>query len=170
MALPWKDSRARRLLEEDLISGEIPLDPEEMDARTAYYPEFADHTYEQFRDRLRDARARGLKDKSHAISDEAVMEQDGLLYPKRTHNDRGVPRWDGSDAQRLLKQDFNEGNHLVEPKVLHQSREEYKKFPLQVFRGHIDQEKRLRKWFSEREKKQKKKDEKMQKKEGSGEK
>ena len=55
------------------------------------------------------------------------------------------PRWDGSEAARLLKLDIEAGEHLkLTPVKLHEKRVEYKALPLHVFRDHIYQEKRSR--------------------------
>ena len=52
---------------------------------------------------------------------------------------RGYPRWDGSTAQKLLK----EGQHkLQKPLELRKTQQLYKQFPPKVFRDHIYQEER----------------------------
>jgi hypothetical protein len=50
----WKNSEAKRLLLQDLTSGEIPLDPKEMEPAQVYpqRPEFTDFGYERFRKNL----------------------------------------------------------------------------------------------------------------------
>lgn len=149
--ITWKDSEAKRLLIKDLTSGNIPLDPKEMEPAQVYLqrPEFASFAYEHFRDRLRDLRAQIRASKHCASSDSAALAHDRRIYPKKTHNHRGEPRWEGSEAERLLKQDMDEGkNKTLKPIDLHQSRKEYKLYPLTVFRKHIDQEERRRKYIA----------------------
>jgi hypothetical protein len=70
--------------------------------------------------------------------------------------DRGEPRWEGSEAVRLLRLDMDEGkHHTMRPRDLYQTRPQYyEKYPLTVFRGHIDQEERRRKYFVFLKKKQ----------------
>ena len=53
-------------------------------------------------------------------------------------------RWNGSDAQQLLKQDMERNLHTrLAPKALYHLRPEYyKEFTLKQFRDHIQQEKR----------------------------
>jgi len=72
----------------------------------------------------------------------------------------GYPRWDGSDAQRLLKLDMNYGKHNhMQPSVLHKSQQENQKFPLKVFRDHIHQEiwsRNQKSYWLNREQKEKK--------------
>jgi hypothetical protein len=147
--MTWKDSEAKRLLIQDLMSGEIPLDPKEMEPAQVYLqrPEFASlFAYERFRDRLRDLRAQIRASNHCARSDSAALAHDRRIYPKKTYNHRGEPRWEGSEAERLLKLDIDKGkNKSLKPIDLHQSRNEYKMYPLTVFRKHIDQEERRRK-------------------------
>ena len=53
-------------------------------------------------------------------------------------NPRGYPRWDGSDAETLLRHDVEIGKHKVmKPEALWNTKNEYKQFPPKVFRDHI---------------------------------
>ena len=93
----WKNSKAKNLLEEDLISGAIPLDSDDMKLMDVYHqrPEFSHFVYAHFRDRLRDLR-RQIKDKNdRATSDSAALAHGQQIYPKATHNHRGEPPWEG---------------------------------------------------------------------------
>ena len=70
--------------------------------------------------------------------------------------------WHGSEAERFLKEDVAADFHKKKkPKDLRQTREDYKKFELKKFRGHIYQEERNKKeslyWNVKKAKKQKKK-------------
>jgi len=57
----------------------------------------------------------------------------------------GCPRWAGSAAEALLKQDIDNGlNETMAPRDLRQSRQEHKAWPLKVFSDHIQQIKRSR--------------------------
>ena len=52
-----------------------------------------------------------------------------------------------SAAQKLLESDIDSGDvNALKPEALHACRKEYKLFPLQVFRDHIQQAKRTRKY------------------------
>ena len=54
---------------------------------------------------------------------------------------RGYPRWHGSTAQKLLKDDVKEGQHkLQKPLELRKTQQLYEQFPPKVFRDHIYQE------------------------------
>ena len=81
--------------------------------------------------------------------DEAAYRNFMENHPQRSFDAIGRPRWEGSAAEALLKQDMDEGYHLAKrPFALYDSRPEYKVFDLDVFRGHIDQEIRLRNYLS----------------------
>lgn len=80
-------------------------------------------------------------DLSRADTDEAAF----LNYRKNnkihSRNARGYPEWDGSAAQRQLKEDIESNLHnIIEPIDLWYLREVYDPFPLKVFRDHIYQE------------------------------
>jgi hypothetical protein len=148
METTWKGSEAKRLLIQDLMSGEIPLDPKEMEPAQVYLqrPEFANFDYERFCNRLRDLRAQIRASKHHASSDSAALTHDWCIYPKKPNKYCGEPRWEGSEAERLLQLDIDEGKNMSHvPIDLHKSRNEYKKYPLKVFQKLIDQEERHRK-------------------------
>lgn len=151
---PWKGSKAKELLQEDLVSGKIPLDATEMGPQVVYCQrtEFADIEYTKFRDRLRDLRKKIKQENAFASYDAAALARDRKIYPKAEHNHRGEPRWEGSEAERLLRLDMDEGKHkIMKPIKLYHSRSEYNEnYPLTVFRKHIGQEEQLRKYIEYR--------------------
>lgn len=158
----WHTSEAKKLLENDLISGTIPLHNGDggMEPKDVYLQrpeEFAEFTYEYFRDRLRAIRNQISEKKSLASTDSIALSNDRRIHPKSTHNSWGEPRWDGSIAEQLLKLDVSEGRHMtMKPQDLYQSRPEYcNNYPLSVLRKHIDQEVRRQKARSILEEKKK---------------
>ena len=71
--------------------------------------------------------------------------------------------WHGSAAERLLKIDIKNLLHKsMKPKQLYHTRDEYKQFDLETFRGHLYQEYRSNKesnyWIVKKKKKQHKKE------------
>jgi hypothetical protein len=149
--LKWASSQAKKLLQEDLLRGNIPLyshGVDGMDPKTVFgqRPEFAEFPYEQFRGRLLALRKQIRDKKERARSDCIAVVHDQLLNPKSTHNQVGMPRWSGSEADRLLRQDLDEGKHtLMSPMMLYESREEYfENYSLNIFRSHLNQECRRR--------------------------
>ena len=148
----WATSKAKMLLEKDLLSGSIPLDAADMEPREVYLqrPEFSEIEYTKFRTNLNSLRKSHREAQSLADSDLAALQHDLVLHPIKQTNHRGEPRWEGSDAQRLLRLDMDEGMHYLmgKPQYLWSTRPEYKAYSKTVFRGHIDQEERLRKFIN----------------------
>jgi hypothetical protein len=82
--------------------------------------------------------------------DSAALAHDRRIHPKAANNHRGEPRWEGSDAERLLRQDMDEGKHkTMKPQLLYNMRNEYyENYPLKIFREHIYQEEKRRKFLA----------------------
>jgi hypothetical protein len=139
----WKKSIAKKLLAIDIISGAIPDD---MHWTDVYWqrPEFVVTKRRLFCSRLTTLRKSILHDKTTATIEEIALAHDRALFPAPTHNYRNEPRWEGSEAQRLLKEDVSANRHAATPpKQLYNSRPEYQDYPLKVFREHIYQEVRF---------------------------
>jgi hypothetical protein len=148
----WRNSKAKKLLEEDIKHGRIPLD-HNMDPHHVYLqrPEFAEFEYARFRARLRDLRTVIIDKVDCAASDSAALAHDRqtACYPKPTHNHQGKLRWEGGEAERLLHLDMDDNKHnRMKPEMLHITRGEYQHYPITVFRNHIDQEVRARKFLA----------------------
>jgi hypothetical protein len=148
----WNKSKAKGLLEEDMKSGRIPLDEGDMDANDIYMQrhEFSDFKFEQFATNLKSLRKAHLIKIDCANSDSAALAHDRRpnCHPKKTHNHRGELRWEGGEAERLLQLDITAGKHkMMKPELLHLTKAAYQKYPLTVFRNHIDQEVRARKYL-----------------------
>jgi hypothetical protein len=106
-----------------------PLDSESMTPQDAYLqrPEFAEFGgYANFPSRLRSARQQIACLNNRATSDSAALAHDRRIHPKAAYNHRGEPRWEGSEVERLLRQDMSEGKHkTMKPEQLYHSRKEY---------------------------------------------
>ena len=151
--VPWAEGDAKRILKRELKKGAIPLNADDMAPRVVYmqHPEFADYPYEQFRDRLNDLRNKIKEKKARSTFDTHALERDRESHPKPAKNHRGEPRWEGSQAERLLKRDIDNRQHeTLTPKALHNTQKEYKDYPLLVFRKHIYQEVKRRKFIAQR--------------------
>jgi len=159
----WKNCAGKRLLEQDLREGRIPLDSERMKPAVAFErrPEFAFPNEEDGK-RLFAGRLQRLREKIQHKNDtssaqSAALEEDRTKHPAPSHNHRGEPRWKGSAAEAFLKSDMDENKHnLMTPRDLHHSRPEYRQIPLRVFRNHIYQEEKLRKFIEQRRNRKKK--------------
>jgi hypothetical protein len=149
-SMNWNNSIGKKLLEEDLRSGEIPLDGDSMKPWEVFLqrPEFAECCeYKDFPRRLRDLRKQIARKNDRASIAAAALSHDRRIYPKEIANKTCTVRWEGSEAERLLRLDMDAGKHeLMAPRLLYEERSEYKEFPLQTFRGHIYQELRTRKF------------------------
>jgi len=90
-------------------------------------------------------------------------------HPRPTHNNRGEPRWAGSEAEKCLKQDMQEGKHFksngdrLTPAEFRCLRPVYQEYLLSTIRSHIDQEIRLKNYHNFLELEEKKKED-LQKK------
>jgi hypothetical protein len=147
----WKHSIAKKLLEEDLCAGKIPLESDEMTSKEVYLqrPEFSEFCeYKDFPRHLRELRKQISRKNERASIAAAAVSHDRRIYPKEVASITGKVRWEGSEAERLLRLDMDEGKHeAMAPRLLYAERREYREFPLHVFRGHIHQEKRTRKFL-----------------------
>ena len=145
----WQTCTAKRLLTEDILTGLIPGN---MPAKEVYElrPEYKATEWRLFSSRLRSLRKQIETSKQQSNNDAAALLHDCQLYPKKTHNELGLPNWDGSAAQTLLKTDIDNNRHTeLKPKELYATRAEYQIFTLKVFRGHIHQEVKRRKFLTQ---------------------
>jgi hypothetical protein len=138
----WKDSEAKQLLREDIISGVVPAS---MAAKDVYdmRPEYKKWSYQNFPTNLRHLRKAIGDSYERMLADcEAYGHDRALLVKLRAgKNPRGDIPWHKSEAKKLLKQDIDDGKHRqMKPESLHGTREEYQAFPLTTFRNHIYQE------------------------------
>jgi hypothetical protein len=150
----WKDGCPGKVqLVKDLRSGFISLDAKAMKSKDAYNlrPIFSQYGgYKNFPSRLRSAQNQDIAKNNRNASDEEAFVHDRNLFPIMTRNGQGLLRWGGSNSEKLLRQDINDGrNRTMTPKQLHNSREEYQKFALDRFREHIHQEVRRRKFLAQ---------------------
>jgi hypothetical protein len=154
----WKDSRAKKKLTKDILSGKVP--PEWKPKRVLATRSELYKPYEKnFGNNLRNLRKSLIAQQDRADEDDAAVWHDLNLFPRSNNDPRGYPRWHGSAAQRLLKEDISAGKHIrLLPREIQKTRDEYKLYPLKVFSDHICQEKTSRHaksyWLS-RQKKQK---------------
>ncbi len=100
-----------------------------------------------FARRLKTVRDDYMKKVDRRDKDFVAFQRAKQNHPTPALNSRGEPQWNGSEAQRLLKELVASGGHEgIAPKELWQSSDEYQKYTLQSFRDHIYQEERLLKF------------------------
>ena len=103
-----------------------------------------------FERRLKTLREQFRRDKGRAKSDVKALKLAMRNHPAPSHNHRGEPQWNGSAAQRLLKEDVAAGKHLVvgfKPSLLRldANRPECREFSVGTFRWKLQQEIRTKK-------------------------
>jgi hypothetical protein len=168
----WRSSKAKEQLMADLQSGYVPLDRMEMMPKVVYQlrEEYRTVSYETFRNNLNRLRNKYNEEQKFSTADAKGLARDRLLHPTAPCNQRGIPRWEGSDAQKFLKADMDQQWFTTkeERKALYKSRKEYyKNFPFKIFYKHVDQEERLRKfkaYLKDKSEKEQKKREKAREK------
>ena len=141
---------AKAILKEDIRAGLVPLDEGEMGPEAVYNmpnrPLFRKVAYSNFRTNLKNLRASIALKRSFAVSDSDALQHDLQLRPLRTHNSRGVPRWDGSAAQQRMRNDIAvaqaQGRNPSINDINPDSAPEYACYDRAYIRGKIDQEKR----------------------------
>lgn len=152
-AIDWRNSIAKQFLKQAFRDSLISLDYDKektgakqvWDTHCANNPAFEEMNFgSTFTRRLQSVRDDYVKKNSRAKDDQIAFNNFRATHPEPTHNHRGEPRWEGSTAQKLLKQDMADGKHIgIRPKYLQASRPEYLEINLASFRDHIYQEQRL---------------------------
>ena len=141
-----KKNPARIQMQVDILKGRITPD---MGFKIAQESRaiFGSMKEELFKSRLTSMRAAINKRKEQAAQELALLKEDIAKHPRSTTNLRGEPEWHLHKAKELLKTDMDANLHkTMKKKQLYESREEYKEFALDIFRGHIYQEDQSRKW------------------------
>lgn len=148
----WMKSRAREILC-NIIAVGFDKDERGIDLPVsevyAMDDEFKRHPLKQFAKRLEELREsigdlvdRAQRD-STAVKQFLEINTPSLMDAERFNYDR-YPKWQGSEAQRLLRDDLvclaRFGVDNVAPRELWEYREVYQDFPLSVFRNHIYKE------------------------------
>jgi len=119
--LKWSEQHpARKLLFDEISEGRIPLDAEQMGAAKVWCNYHNASQFKMrgmkfgdtFKRRLVALRNQIRRDKNRAADDKRAVAMAIRNHPPPTHNHRGEPQWNGSVAQRLLKEDIAAGKHL----------------------------------------------------------
>jgi len=158
---PWATSKAKQQLKKWFKDGTLLLDySETIGPRKLWDIHCEKHQFfggagmkydSTFTNRLRSVK--NDHDKKDTRADQDLQSFNNFManHPTPAVNSRGEPRWQGSEAERQLKEDIKNQYHVgKKPKDLWEDaeRQSYKNYPLKVFRDHIYQEVRLRKWLA----------------------
>ena len=123
--IPWADSQAKEQLFRDIVAGKVT---EDMKPRVVFamHPELYSEYKKGFGSNYRNLQEAIAKEQARADQDRNFIEHDLALHPPAPFDGRGHPRWCGSEAERLLMQDIQDGVHkTMKPADLVQSRPEY---------------------------------------------
>jgi hypothetical protein len=152
--IKWQKSRAKDILMADINEGIVPLDDKKdqtTDAKAIYlmHPEYSDYDPDKFAGRLRAARVAIKSSNSRVIEDTAAFEIYKSIHECSVMSNHGYGEYQGSESQRLLRKDIEQGLHIsMGKKELFALRPEYyNEFPLHVFRDKIYQEIRTAKYL-----------------------
>ena len=148
----WVSSEGKKLLERDIRKGVVTTNmstEEVFNMHREEYEEIGKTPQEArrlFDGRLQRAFVKGGQDSTRAARENAAFQQDRLTHP-RPAMFAGAPQWEGSEAQRLLKEDVAAGKDQGKtPTQFRLTRPEYQVYSAEFIRGHIKQELNLRKW------------------------
>ena len=152
---PTKWQIAKPLLERDYLDGTVTDSMKRMQVWKSR-PEYEACNINSFGTNFLLIKKKAKEMKRRAVIDAAALCYDRFLYPITSEN-----RWDGSAAQRFLKQDIELGFYeYFTPMDLWLSREEYQEYDINIFRPHVHQEIRSKLetnyWLSKKAKKLKK--------------
>ena len=137
---------------QDLEDGVLPVDENACSAEDAFqiyrqYAQFAGIKFDQFKERLKGHREQLQKLHERSNLEAEALARDRQLYPRNTHNQRGEPVFDLSEAKYLLREDVKDKKHTtVSAEALRQSRPQYRVFESEIFRRRIKQEVRRQKF------------------------
>ena len=114
------------------------------------YGETPEEAFRLFKGRVARAFASGTRDSNRSAVEAAALQQDRLTHP-RPAMFAGAPQWEGSEAQRLMKEDVAAGKDEGKtPTQFRLTRPEYQVYTSTFIGGHMKQEVKLRKWNENR--------------------
>jgi len=153
--IDWAKHPAKAFLVEAFKSGTIPL---QYDPALVWENHCKDNNCfkemkfdDAFKRRLKSVAKNYEAKVERCKADRKAFENFRAKHPVKTHNHRGEPRWEGSVAQGLLKQDIQDGKYEQYKGDMGEfwtTRQEYLDAfsELKYFRYHVHQELRLRKF------------------------
>lgn len=144
-AVPWAQSDAKVMLTQAILEGTVTENSNLVELH-ASCNEYMEYEVARFKANCKNLIVALNSKEGRARFDSNAVAHDRALFPRAALTLRGIPFWDTSRAKVLLVADidakFDKGKT---PKELWNERDEYKEFPLEVFRKHIDQERSKRK-------------------------
>lgn len=155
--IPWGDSKAKGLLEDDLKNGVIPLESGEgMTVKDIWQQrvEFTEYHLDKFGGRLATARKRVSLKVKRRDQDQEAFEAYARNHERSLVDAKGEPQWDTSDAQKQLREDMSADLHTtLTTTQLYESQQVYQDYSFATFTSKIVQETRKRKYDYQMEEK-----------------
>jgi len=127
------------------LNGDI-TDKHTLDEIHLWHPEVQATDRSKLSGRIRSLKDQVHTDKECAIQDDIDLTRDRKMFPIPSHNYRGEPRSEGSQAERILKEEIAKGEHLKEKPSIFASRQVFQDYPDDVIRDHIYQEIKFQKY------------------------
>ena len=137
---PWGKSEAKETVRKLLLADNFYMDVDEhelyqMSETFQVYPEH------RFVSNVKNLKKSIKTEKNWNEFEEAALIQDRQRFPKTEMTYWNYIMYDTAEAKPLLRTDIQNKKHTtMKPAQLHQTKDAYKKFPLDVFRKHIYQE------------------------------
>ena len=151
----WKSHPLREFLRLELVAGLIPLETRGGMGPKAVWNKYCDvrpdlfegMDYRLFASRLRGLRSQLKRDFNRKDEDQEAFDIHRQNFPSHPFDSLGRPMWIGSGAEELLMADIEAGLYPeMDPADLWMTRPEYMLFDLHVFRKHIHQHIKTRKY------------------------
>jgi hypothetical protein len=135
----WRFSEAKKQLYDDIVNKVVEgMHPAQIHTMRPIYTQYK---LARFVPNCTNLREQIALFQTNAEQDSAALARDIQLHPRPTLAHGGYPRWDGSEAERFLKEDIDNGLHSQMPaQDLRETRAAYMLFPKKVFSDHINQE------------------------------
>jgi len=150
--LEWGKSAAKQYLKkcfrEKAIAADYKAPQQVWKDHCENHAAFARMKYDEaFTRRLNTVRNDYIKKRDRMRNDLKAYIKAKKNHPTPELNARGEPQWNGSIAQKMLKEIVQNGEHKgVDPSVIWAGKAEFKVYSKQTFRDHIYQEERLLKF------------------------
>jgi len=153
----WESSDGKKLLDRAIRKGEVTQAMTKLEIFNLYCAQFEEcastpaESYRLFDSHLASAFARATQDRARAAVEWEAYLQDRTTHPHPVLNAHGRPQWEGSPAQKAMKQDVKNGTlHGMTQSQIRASRTEYQVFTADEIGQHKSQEERKQKWFANR--------------------
>jgi hypothetical protein len=138
----WKTSEEKEQLRKDIINGVVKGDMKAEIVYQMHQGAYHKFKFERFKDNLQNLRNAIIKSKTAAEEDEFALLNTLQHWPAQVDLPP-YPAWHGSVAKAYLLEDIESGVvEGVKTANVWQMRPEYKMYPLNVFRDHLNKEKK----------------------------